>query len=234
MKTTFIRWALLGCLIPMCVTLSAQDANQIIRDVNQKFRKVKDYVVDVNIKTNIAFIKIPLVKAKLYYKQPDQLHIESKGIAILPRQGVDQLFKTLANPKSYTAMVQGTDKIGSINVTMLNIIPVEDTSDLILGKLWIDTERSLILKSQLTTRTNGTILVEYAFGKQADFALPDQLTFTIDTKKFKIPKAVAADLNNYNTTPSTTEQKKASKGKIFMNFSNYLINKGIDEKVFRK
>jgi hypothetical protein len=89
----------------------------------------------------------------------------------------------------------GTKTIGEIKTTQLTVIPTGDNSEFVLAKLWIDTKRSLILKSQITTRSSGTVVVDYSFADQVEFGLPSQLIFTVDVKKFKLPKSVASDLH---------------------------------------
>ena len=60
------------------------------------------------------------------------------------------------------------------------------------------------------------------------------MTVTVDTKKFKIPKAVAADINNYNSSAKDRFPKQSKKGKIMLAFSNYKINKGIPDSIFKE
>jgi hypothetical protein len=210
---------------------SAQDARTLLRKVNEKFSKVKDYQADLNLKTDIPFIKMLPVKAKIYFRQPYLMRIRSTGIAILPRQGYDQMFKSLADTASYAAVYQGKDPADN-SLEIVNIIPNSDTSDLVLGRFWINPVSNLIMRSQITSKTNGTIQSEYFYGAHSELALPDSLVVTVDTKKFKIPKAVSADINNYNAQAKDPSKQK-SKGKIYMRFSNYIINKGVPEKMFR-
>ena len=109
---------------------------------------------------------------------------------------------------------------------------MNDTSDLILAKLWVDTDRDIILKSQITTRSSGTVTIEYSYKTQNEFGLPDSMVFIVDVKKFKIPKGVATDINR---SSSVDELKKTAKtGRIFINLTNYKINKGISDDVFIK
>lgn len=213
--------------------ISAQEnANTILHNVYSKVQKAKDYSVDVHIKVDMPFIRMMPVNAKIYYKQKDKFKVESKSIAIVPRQGFDQASKLLADTNSFSTIIQGNQMIGNIQAVIINIIPLADTSDLILGKLWIDTKQNIILKSQLTTKSNGTILTEYTYGTQLVYGLPDKITFTVDVKKFKIPKSVAADMNNKPKEEDKSKDKK--KGQIDITLSNYQINKGIPDSIFKK
>jgi hypothetical protein len=59
--------------------------------------------------------------------------------------------------------------------------------------------------------------------------LPDQIKFIVDVKKFKIPKALAADINT-----STSKKVEKKSGEIVVVLSNYEINKGISDSIFNK
>ena len=129
--------------------------------------------------------------------------------------------------------MQGNELINGPLTNIINIIPLSDTSDLILGKLWIDNKQNVVLKSQLTTKSNGTILMEYTYGAQLLYGLPDKMIFSVDVKKFKIPKSVSGDINNSSTeTPDKTKDPK--KGKIYITLTNYQINKGVPDTIFKK
>lgn len=206
------------------------NASVILNSIYKKSLLAKDYSASAHIKVDLPFLKMLPINATIYFKQKDNFKIDSKSIAILPRQSFNQLSRMLENPSSYSSMIQSVELIRNIQTTVISVIPLSDTSDLILGKLWIDIDKKLVLKSQLTTKNNGTILTEYFYGYNAEFGLPDQLIFTVDIKKFKIPKSVSIDINN----SSSDKVKKEKTGKIFITLTNYKINKGIDESVFKQ
>lgn len=229
MKNKLVTCVFLS-LLPLVA--SAQDAAKTIQELTAKMNRVKDYSVNVFIQSEIPLIKIFPVKANVYYKQKDKFRIISKGIAILPKQGFTDLPKLLNQTGSYTPLFTGTETIQNIAVHVITILPTNETGDLILTKLWIDTKNDLVLKSQTTTRSNGTVSATYMYGSQTAFGLPDELTFTVDVKKFKIPKGLATDINR--TSTANTEHPKAKTGKINISFSNYVINKGISDDIFSK
>ncbi len=214
-------------------SVAQNNANGILRAVYNKLQKAKDYSVQANIKVDMPFIRMMPIDAKIYFKQKDKFKVESKSIAIVPRQGFDQASKMLADTNSYTAMVQGSEKIGTILTNVVNVIPLSDTSDLVLGKLWIDASQQVILKSQFTTKSNGTIMTEYTYGTEMEYGLPDKMIFSVDIKKFKMPKSVTADMNNSSTSKDDKE-KDNKKGKIFITLSGYQVNKGVPDSVFKK
>ncbi len=220
-------------LLGLNANSQSPSANQLIHRVYTQLQKAKDYKVDANIKVDLPFIRMLPINAKIYVKQPNKFKVESKSIAIVPRQGFDQLNKILSDTNQFTSITQAKELVGKVPSQIISLIPLQDTSDLILAKLWIDIKQNLVIKSLLTTKSNGTILTEYSYGTNANFGLPDIMIFTVDIKKFKIPKTIAADINT-NSKKQDDKDRKNKKGKIIITLSNYLINKGIGDAVFVK
>jgi outer membrane lipoprotein-sorting protein len=212
----------------------SQDANVLLDKVVAKINTVKDYSVDALIRTNIPFIKIVPVKAKIYFKQKDKLKIVSKGIVILPKQGFTDINTFLLKKNSYMAVNGGTKIIGDIKTSLITVIPTSENSEFVLAKLWIDPTNAVILTSQITTRSSGTVNVDYRYDSQINFGLPSELIFEIDIKKFKMPKSVAADINNDKTKDKSKKKVADKKGIITIKLSNYIINKGINDAIFQK
>jgi hypothetical protein len=209
------------------------NASEILKAVYNKLRKANDYSVNANIKVDMPFIRMLPVDVTIYFRQDNKFKVESKSITIVPRQGFDQVSKLIADANSFASMIQGEEKIGAIQTSIVNVIPLSDTSDLILGKLWVDPVQHVIIKSQLTTRSSGTILTDYIYGNQVEFGLPDQMIFSVDASKFKMPKGIADEMNK---TDTGKEEKKneSKKGKIIIVLSNYKVNRGIPDSVFIK
>lgn len=210
----------------------AQSADALLEKVVIKINAVKDYAVDASIRADIPFIKIIPVKAKIYFKQKDKLKIVSKGIVLLPKQGFTEVNSFLMKEGTYMAVDGGTKMIGELKTNLITVIPISENSEFVLAKLWIDPRNAVIITSQITTRSSGTVNVDYVYGSQIEFGLPNELIFEIDIKKFKMPKSVAADLNNSKSKGSNKNSDK--KGKITIKLSNYVINKGISDAIFEK
>jgi outer membrane lipoprotein-sorting protein len=208
---------------------AAQSPKEMIAKVNQHFAKVRDYAADIAMNFQIPGVNIEAISGKVFYKVPDKFRVRTKGIIFLPKQNPYYALAMLKDTNAYTAVPGGTEKIGSVTCTIVNVIPNKD-DDLILGKFWIDDARGLVIKSQLTTKSNGTIIVENQFGKMQQYALPDKMVFTVDMAKFKVPKAVAVDLNSKSKVDKNASGKGT--GTITLQFSNYAINKQLKDAVF--
>ena len=210
----------------------AQDANQTLNELIVKMNSVKDYSADAVITSDIPMVKILPTKATIYFKQKDKFKIDAKGIAILPKQGFTDISKLLASKDSYTAVLMGNENISNIKTDIISVFPVSDTSDLILAKLWIDPSKDIVMKSQITTRSSGTVTILYTYTSQVKWGLPDKLVFTVDVKKFKIPKGVATDINKTSAPDQSKSQAKT--GEIIIDLTNYKVNLGIKDEIFKK
>lgn len=207
--------------------------SQQLRSVYQKLMKVKDYTADAEIRADIPMIRILPVNATIFFKQPDKIKVDSKGIAIMPRQGFSDLTRIIKDSASYTAVYTGNETIDKLPAIIISLIPSIDTGELILAKFWIEASRNLVLKSQLTTRSNGTMVIEYFYNSQADFGLPDKMIFTVDVKKFKVPKAMATDNQNENKI-TKGKGNDSKKGTVDITLKNYKINQGLKDSFFKK
>lgn len=219
-----------------CLTqVNAQNnANKLLQAVYNTLQKANDYTVKANIRVDIPAIHIHPVDVTIFFKQKDNFKVDTKGIAIVPQQGFNQASKLLADTNSYTAMIQRTEKFESISVILVNVIPSSETNEIVLGKLWIDPKRNVIMKAQYTTRSNGTIEADYSYGSQVTYGLPDKITFNVDVKKFKIIKSVSEGAVSNPTPEKDNNDNQNKKGKIFIVLSNYQVNKGIPDSKFQK
>ena len=127
----------------------SKDPNEIINNVITNFNKVNDYQVDVNIKVDVEFIKVPETKAKIYFKQPDKVHLESEGFAMLPKNGMEFSPSSLLK-KDYTAIYEQDVNLNGLRTSIVKVIPLGDHGDVILSTLWIDQKLSLIHISEPT------------------------------------------------------------------------------------
>jgi outer membrane lipoprotein-sorting protein len=73
--------------------------------------------------------------------------------------------------------------------------------------------------------------MEMNYGKFAEYSLPDKVIFAFNTKDYKLPKGVTMEFDSGEKKPGADKMKN-KKGRVEINYSSYLINKGIDNSVF--
>jgi hypothetical protein len=222
-------------LVLICCGLSsvAQEADALMKRVVDKLNTVSDYEARGKLKTDIPFIKLPESDVIVYYKRPDKYRIKKQeGISVVPKGGINFNINALLSGKSYTAVGSGTGTVNGKPVSIIKLLPVSDTSDIILSTLYIDEQEALIRRTTTTTRNNGTYDMLFDYGKFARWGLPDKVIFSFSTKDFKLPKGVTLEYET-DTKPASTQQAKNQQGKLEINYSEYTINKGISDDLFR-
>jgi dTDP-glucose pyrophosphorylase len=131
--------------------------------------------------------------------------------------------------QAYDIIDAGRDSEG---LRILKLLPKDDTADIVLSTLYIDEKNMLVKRSKTTTKENGTYELEMSYSKYIDDGLPDKVVFTFNTKDYKLPKGITLD---YDDGSEKNEDKlKNKRGTVEINYKSYIINKGIDSKIFNR
>lgn len=229
MKRKLFLSIFLGCLSAIAF---AQDAGSLLQKVRDKLNKVNDYEATGIMKTNVSFLKVPEADVKVYFKKPDNLKIKNeKGISLVPKGAVSISLNNLLKG-NYTALDAGSDVIDGRKIKIIKLLPVDENADIVLSTFYIDESRLLVVKAKTTTRENGSYEVEMNYGKYADYALPDKVVFTFNTKDYKLPKGITFDYDD-GSKKKTDNNISSNKGKVEISYSSYIINKGLPDSVFK-
>lgn len=211
--------------------LFAQDEKGLIKAVKTKLDKVADYQANGRMSVDVSFINAPASNVLVYYKKPDQFKINKEGgISILPKGGVSININSLLTGDDYAVVPAGSAIIKGITTKVIKLLPLAETSDVVLTTLYIDEKALLIRKATVTTKESGSYEMELDFGRYAAWGLPDKVVFLFNTKDYKLPKGLTFEYENGNTKKEKTIKNK--KGRVEVIYTNYIINKGISDKVF--
>ena len=89
MNRNFIFSIIVIVIVFPLIKLKAQDATTLVQKVKTKLEQVNDYVAEGKMKTDVAFIKAPVGKVKVYFKKPDKFKLKRDGgISLLPKGGI--------------------------------------------------------------------------------------------------------------------------------------------------
>lgn len=209
----------------------SKDPNKILKAVKTRFNKVRDYQANVSVKLDMDFVKVPESRAKLYFKQPDKVKIESTGFAMLPKQSVNfspaQFLKD-----NFTALYVRNETVNNKNLDVIKIIPNSDTTDVILTTVWIDQSQSIITKVETSTKKGGTIQIDFVYDPKT-IPLPTTLKFSFNLGDVQMPVNVESAQSNQNDKRGDRRSGSAKlKGSVIMTYSDYKINTGIPDSFF--
>jgi outer membrane lipoprotein-sorting protein len=212
--------------------LFAQDETALINAVKAKMDKVKDYKATGQMIVDVSFINAPKSAVQVYYKNPNQFKVvKDGGISILPKGGVSVNVSSLLFGSNFATVPAGTAAVKGVTTKVVKLLPLDETGDVVLTTLYIDEKALLIRKATVTTRESGSYEIHMDYGKWADWGLPDKLSFLFHTKDYKLPKGVTFEYENGRAKKA--EALKNEKGSVTIVYSNYIINKGVDERLFK-
>ena len=210
-----------------------QDAAQLIKKVKAKLELVDNYEATGVMKTDIAFIKAPIGKIKIYFKKPNLFKIKKEGgISLLPKGGLSVNLSSLIASSNYSTIDAGIQDLGSKKLRIIKLLPNEESSDVVITTLYINEKESLIEKAVTTTKENGTYTMLMNYGAYSNFGLPDQVVFEFNTKNYKLPKGITLEFEDDSKPLSAAQLLKNKKGRVEINYKNYIVNKGVPAVIF--
>jgi hypothetical protein len=119
------------------------------------------------------------------------------------------------------------------NFRIIKLLPKDENAEVVLSTLYIDETQSLIRKAKTTTKENGTYELEMSYGKYAEYGLADKVSFSFNTKDYKLPKGITFDYDDGSKKEEDPDKLKNKKGKVEITYSDYIINKGVPDSVFK-
>lgn len=224
---------LLPCILLFSPAVQAQDAAGLVQKIKEKLDRIADYEAKGKMKMNVTFIKAPVASIKVYYKKPDKLRINNEsGISLIPKGSVNiSIAAILASTVDYDIIDAGRE--AQTNLRIIKLLPRDENAAVVLSTFYIDEKQLLVKKAKTTTRENGTYELEFTYGKYAAYGLADQVVFSFNTKDYKMPRGVTFDYDDGSKKEPAADRLQNKKGKIEISYSEYKLNKGIPDSVFK-
>ena len=196
---------------------------EILNNLKKKFELVKDYTADISTEVHFEKMRIPKMEAKVYSKQPDKVHFEPKSgsFAMFPREAVG-FNPSLFVKEQYDAVVQGREIWSNVNCYKLKLLAKADSVRLQRITLFVDPEYWIIKKIVTSPQRGGDVEVQFVHQLiDNTYLMPVKITLFMEAPSFGKKSAQGA-------TPP-----EIKKGSVVVTYSNYVINKGISDSIFK-
>lgn len=191
--------------------------DKIIAAMKRQFSAVNDYRVEVSLTVKGPKISINNMGMTVYFKKPNKIHVDAtQGLAMVPS---GNLFGNPLNEiatSAHVTYVRTEKKLGR-DCYVLNLA-VERMPLL----LWVDKERSVI------------VAMDGAGGFQTTWQ------YAKVDGKYYLPTQISADMQSPSLAHgrrgrfASDDTPSAGPTKVTVKFSNYKVNKGIDDKIFQE
>ena len=223
MKT---RWAVLVSLFLFPGMLYAQeDAARTLDSVVKAYAGLKDFTAAVNIHYDTEAMKAPDMKATFYYKAPDQMKVDAKGIFFLPKEGAffnPFMFK----PEDFEITPMERLMVDARKAARIRLISKKTrriNQDYILT---IDTERHLIREMAISQFGGRVIKANIDYGRVEGFQLPTRIEILLDMPP--------AESNETRESGPFMQRGRRITGKVEITYSDYKVNSGLSDEIFKE
>tara|TARA_B100000945_G_scaffold151083_1_gene121215 strand:+ start:114 stop:848 length:735 start_codon:yes stop_codon:yes gene_type:complete len=224
-----------------------KNATEIINKTEQRFRMINDYQVNMVISINIPAFRMPKKKYTVFFKQPNQVQIKSKGFGLLPRTGMftppsenfnnltDVTINHTADSLGYgSVMLRGNLIVDSLAIKMPNDyakLTFKPTVDVV-----IDTSQWVI--TRVVTKIDTIKIMEinniYDF-VDGSYFLPIRSTVEYFVKDARISKWLKKDIGTIiGNQQSIDPVSDMVRGEISVTYDKYKVNRGINDSIFKK
>lgn len=177
----------------------ARTADALLKELRAKMTRAKSYTAQLKIKVDVPFMRVPDMTATLKHTAPDKTTIDAPGFAMLPKDGVDLgALKMLS--KDFTAIDMGVEN----SMRKIKVLPSDESSDIVVATIWVDTTAMVARKVVSTTKKAGTVTIELSYdnAKARSYALPSFTKISMEMDALKIPKSISGDFDGNSRKPA--------------------------------
>ena len=218
-------WAGVFLLLSTGRIQAQEEASRYLDPIEKKYSGLNDYIVDVNVHFDIEALKAPDLQAKLYYKAPDKMKVESKRIFFFPQEG-GYFNPSLFKKKDFDIRLVERLIYDGRKAVRLKLTPI-DTDTFNKGfVLTIDTDRSLIREIKISPSEGREVKAALDYGRFGNFELPARIDLELD-----IPSEDPSGVKEFTQFGQKT---KRVTGKVEITYSNYRINVGLGDDIFKE
>ena len=222
--------------------LYLNDVNRVIDKTQKQFEKASDYQVTMKIELKVPGFRMPKKKYKVFFKQPNKLKIKSRGFGMLPKTGIftspKDNFDNLKNMRFISTdnnngqvYIKGEVIVDSLKLKMPNEYAKLGFRPTVTVK--IDTNNWVI--NNIITELDTLKLVEITNTyKNVDnnYVMPSASTVQYFIKDAKLSGWLKKDITSIVGQNPLEQKSDMIEGKISIVYEDYIINRGIKDKVF--
>ncbi len=200
------------------------DGAKYLRNVSEKFSGIMDYTADVRVHLDIESVKAPDMNAKIYYKNPDKVKIDSRGAFLLPKE-VGVFNPHMFDPDDFNITIESTLEYDGKPAVRISLSPKKESFKDRNIILTIDKSEWLI-KAISTELAPGSVMdAMISYGDFGGFNLPTEIDVNLSLAK--------ADSSQGNSD-MRRRFRNGLNGKVTIYYSNYRVNSGLSDSLFVK
>ena len=199
---------------------------EILQRVQEGVSGIEDYTVTLDVVVDLERLKVPRMHATMYFKQPDKVHFVSDGFALLPKEGLG--FSLLGAASKYTVDRVEDDTLDGHAEYRLTLLPKSERNGLRRTVLEVDPGRWTADRVESELPDGRSMTARFRHEEVRGHWLPSMLTVTFASAA---EDSVDAGIVEQITPTRTRQQARA--GTVVVRYSDYRINTGLSDDLFR-
>lgn len=200
------------------------DGARYLQNVSEKFSRIKDYTVDVKVHPELDNVKAEDMTARVYYKSPDKVKMESKSVSFLPKE-VGAFNPRMFNSDNFDVSFEGYLKYDGMPAVKLLLSPKKDSFRDRKMILIVDTSAWLIKEISIEPAPGSIMDAKINYGSFDGYELPSEMDVDI---KFQKADSSQMDSNQRRRFGGGLS------GSVTIYYSNYKVNSGLSDSLFEK
>jgi hypothetical protein len=200
-----------------------EEAVRYLDAIEKKYSGLKDYIADVNVHFDIETFKTPDMQAKLYFKAPDKMKVESKGVFFFPREG-GYFNPALFKKDDFEIRILEPVAEGKKDIKLKIVSKKKEK----MGRefvLLIDRNDNLVREIQTSQFDGRETKAKIEYGRYGSFELPRYILLTLD-----LPSVEPNEKRGFGPFEQKSERVT---GTIEITYANYKVNTGLKDEIFK-
>lgn len=222
MRKIFLWLFILFCLSPPWIRAD-EEAVRYLDAIEKKYSGLKDYIADVNVHFDMETFKTPDMQAKLYFKAPDKMKVESKGVFFFPREG-GYFNPALFKKDDFEIRILEPVAEGKKDIKLKIVSKKKEK----MGRefvLLIDRNDNLVREIQTSQFDGRETKAKIEYGRYGSFELPRYILLTLD-----LPSVEPNEKRGFGPFEQKSERVT---GTIEITYANYKVNTGLKDEIFK-
>ncbi len=195
---------------------------EILRNAQAAMSTVRDYTVSLDVAVNMERMKVPHMRALMYFKQPDKIHFDAAGFAMLPREGMT--FNAERLLQRYAVEQTAREEVNGTPCYRLQLLAKADREPIRRMTVFIDPAHWTPAKIVVLSPDGRGLIAEFQHANVDGVWLPSALTVTFSQKT---PEDSSEDVPRGPGRGGVPRQ-----GTVKVLYSGYRVNTGLADEIF--
>lgn len=217
------------CAAALCFAAVPGDptGETILRNAENRLAALHDYSVSLGITVDIERLNMPPMNVRMYFKQPDKVHFDAQGFAMLPREGLALNIGKLR--ARYDPGRVDRDSIDGTRVYRLTMVAKSERTRMRSVALYVHPERWTVEKL-VTPQVNDRVMsATFHYTQVQGLWLPEEMVAS-----FSAAPADSSERNPMDQAMPARTQQRPRSGTVTVKYSDYTVNTGLSDDLFKE